>query len=139
MLLTVKERKSNYNKEYYLKNKEGARKRDKIYKDKHREILREKNTIYRKNNPNIAYLSRRKAQLKRKFNLSLNDYNILLEKQKGVCNICKIKETTKALCVDHNHTTGEIRGLLCSNCNRGIGLLKDDIVLLKEAIKHLSN
>lgn len=45
----------------------------------------------------------------------------------------------KVLCVDHNHKTGEIRGLLCGLCNSGIGHFKDKIKLLKKAIKYLEN
>lgn len=41
------------------------------------------------------------------------------------------------LCVEHNHTTGRIRGLLCNNCNRGVGLLKDNLNILKRAIIYL--
>lgn len=70
-------------------------------------------------------------------------YNTKLEKQKGVCAICGKKETMKNsygvrnLCIDHNHFTGQIRGLLCSNCNRAIGSIKEDIPALKKAIEYL--
>jgi len=139
MPIVDKEKKKEYDKNYYLKNKIKFRNSDKKYKEKNRELLREKNAVYRKNNPSVAYLSRRKAQLKMRFNISLNEYDNLLDKQGGVCKICKTKESRKVLCVDHNHNTGKIRGLLCSKCNRGIGLLGDNIDLLKVAIKYLSN
>jgi hypothetical protein len=78
----------------------------------------------------------REYSLKRKFNLSPEEYNDLLEKQGGVCAICK-QNCTRALAVDHNHTTGKVRGLLCNNCNRGIGHLRDSIDLLKSATSYL--
>lgn len=57
-------------------------------------------------------------------------YNDLLMKQNGKCAICGDIEVRYgqpiALSVDHDHTTNKVRGLLCGNCNRGIGLLKDD-------------
>jgi hypothetical protein len=67
----------------------------------------------------------------------------MLLKQNDCCAICKRHKsevTVKRknhLCVDHNHSTGKIRGLLCDKCNRGIGLLCDDIDILKNAIEYL--
>ena len=64
--------------------------------------------------------------------------------QGGKCAICREKETRKRrgriarLSVDHDHSTGDIRGLLCTRCNTAIGLLEDDITLLKNAIDYLN-
>lgn len=54
--------------------------------------------------------------------------------QKGACAICK---QTKKLVVDHNHTTKQIRGLLCSTCNLGLGMFQDNMDLLESAIRYL--
>lgn len=59
-----------------------------------------------------------------------------LEKQNGQCYICKNREL---LYLDHDHETGLTRQLLCKRCNLGLGLLKDDISLMMEAIKYLQN
>ena len=82
--------------------------------------------------------------LKKRFNISIDDYNHIFLKQRGLCAICTKPESTidkkgniKWLAVDHNHTTQEIRGLLCSSCNTGIGLLGDSEKVLKSAIKYL--
>jgi len=71
-------------------------------------------------------------------------YKILIEKQNGLCAICKKPETRKhkdgwvyKLCIDHDHTTGEVRGLLCSNCNNGLGRFMDNVEFLLKAIKYL--
>jgi hypothetical protein len=68
------------------------------------------------------------------------------EKQGHVCAICGGRNTyscTKKvdydLYVDHCHSTGKVRGLLCNHCNRGIGLFKDDISNLERAILYLKN
>jgi len=69
------------------------------------------------------------------------DYERLFEAQNGVCAICSKPETvidsrygkTKDLAIDHDHQTGAIRALLCSNCNRGLGLFNDDAALLAKA------
>jgi recombination endonuclease VII len=66
-------------------------------------------------------------------------YSKLLEYQNGVCAICKEAPNGKKLALDHDHTTGEIRGLLCSSCNWGIGWLKDNTQTLKLAIQYLEN
>jgi len=82
--------------------------------------------------------------LKRAYGIDLKQYEEMFFQQKGCCKICnkhiselnqKIK---KSLSVDHCHTTGKVRGLLCDKCNRGIGLLNDDIDILNNAIKYLT-
>jgi hypothetical protein len=83
--------------------------------------------------------------LKKNFGIDLEFFNYLLKKQGYVCAICKMPETTlnrrhhnpQSLTVDHNHTTGVVRGLLCNNCNRAIGLLKDDTKILLAAVDYL--
>lgn len=74
-----------------------------------------------------------------KYKISNNDYNLLFNIQGGKCRICKShqSELPKKLAVDHCHTTGQVRGLLCSRCNLGIGLFKDSIENLTEAINYL--
>ena len=58
------------------------------------------------------------------------------EMKKEGCALCG---TTKNLHVDHNHNTGEVRGILCTNCNRGIGHLQDSPDLLRKAIAYLES
>ena len=81
----------------------------------------------------------RKHQLKYRYDLSLEEYNSLLEKQNNVCDICGCdfsKDGDKE-CVDHCHETGKIRGVLCNKCNTGLGMFKDNIGNLKNAILYL--
>jgi len=67
-------------------------------------------------------------------------YDQLYEAQKGCCAICSEPEEKFAwLCIDHDHNTGRIRGLLCPNCNRGIGLLQDNSQLLKKAASYIES
>jgi hypothetical protein len=74
--------------------------------------------------------------LKRSFGISLNEYNSMLDSQGGVCAICGTKEN-RNLAVDHDHNTGKIRGLLCTNCNTAIGSFKDDINIMERAINYM--
>lgn len=81
----------------------------------------------------------------REYGITQEDYNLILEKQQFKCAICDTPSNDilksgipKNFAVDHDHESGRVRGLLCSNCNRGIGLLKDDCDLLHRAIEYLS-
>lgn len=72
---------------------------------------------------------------------ALDVYKKLFEEQKGVCAICSSPENGRYshLSIDHNHDTNQIRGLLCNNCNRGIGLLKDNPELMRRAADYVEN
>lgn len=76
--------------------------------------------------------SNRKSHLKRKFGLSLEQYQDMLDKQNGCCAICRRHHSTftRPLHVDHCHRTGRIRGLLCMCCNNYIGYIKEDLTEL---------
>lgn len=84
-----------------------------------------------------------KCYLKSNYNLTVEDYDSLSISQNHLCAICnnpeivRYKGNLKILCVDHSHSTGKVRGLLCSRCNKAIGLLEDDMTLLLSAIKYL--
>lgn len=73
--------------------------------------------------------------LKSKFNISLEDFKNLILIQNNKCKICS-KESK--LVIDHNHTNGKIRGLLCDSCNKGLGFFKDKIESLSSAINYLN-
>lgn len=99
---------------------------------------------WRKRNPQRAARSGRNNQLKWKYGISIEEYEEKLKEQNEVCAICFQQETkilgnTKhSYSVDHNHETGQVRGLLCSSCNRGLGLLKDNKETLQSAISYLN-
>jgi len=137
--------KSEINMRYRKKHPD----RDKASKDswvaKNPDYNKEYQKEYRKKNPNAVNewrkdnrMSAREAHLKNKFGITHFEFEFLKEFQGGVCAICKTP-TDKTLHVDHDHATSKVRGLLCSNCNRGIGHLKENVVFLAEAIKYLEN
>lgn len=107
---------------------------------------KEKADYYKKRWQSKEYKkSARKSRLKRKFGMTLADYDGMLEKQKGVCAICGKKETKhdrygsiKNLQVDHDHISGKVRGLLCFMCNAGVGLFDDNAENLQAAIYYLN-
>jgi len=92
---------------------------------------------WRVNNIDRAKRSDREKLLKNRYNISLKEYETLLEKQNFTCAICGQQDPTKSLAVDHDHITGNIRGLLCSSCNRGLGLLGDSVEAIKDVLKYL--
>jgi hypothetical protein len=81
-----------------------------------------------------------------KFGLTVDKYNEKLEQQSYVCEICKQAETIKEprtgrirnLSIDHCHTTGKIRGLLCNTCNHVLGKYKDNVSLFQSCIDYLN-
>lgn len=85
------------------------------------------------------------GKLFNKFGITLEQYKDILKLQNNKCAICEISIETHLnlrqtyFPVDHCHTTGKIRGLLCDKCNRGIGLLQDNPDILQKAIDYLQN
>jgi hypothetical protein len=90
----------------------------------------------------LAYkISKHQARhMRSRHRITEQEYYEMHEAQKGLCAICgrpELKSMKSMLCVDHNHRTGEIRGLLCNNCNLGIGYLEDNPEYLFKAIEYL--
>ncbi len=80
----------------------------------------------------------RRKHLKTRFNITLEQYDKMLEDQKEVCMICGgTNADGRRLYVDHDHETGKIRGLLCFSCNRLLGDALDDVKILKNATQYL--
>lgn len=101
---------------------------------------------WREKNPDRVRTHKRTAHLKQ-YNLTQPEYEAMLKKQGGVCAICKQPPATKRtgagwrnrLAIDHDHTTGKIRGLLCDLCNQGLGCLGDSLDGLQRAITYLES
>lgn len=89
-----------------------------------------------KNRTNIRHKARERA-LKDRYNLTPQDVKVILEEQQGSCCICGC-DISKKPYVDHNHATGEVRGLLCNKCNRGLGYFNDSVANLNNAIDYLN-
>ena len=103
------------------------------------EKIREVNRQYREKNRQVL----RDKERERRFGITRHEYAELFHNQNGVCAICFQPENAtrngkiKALAVDHDHTSGKIRGLLCADCNMGIGKLKENKDNFLSAIKYL--
>lgn len=85
-----------------------------------------------------ASQSAHKARIGKVYGIDSNQYEELLFRQGGVCAICQARATTTRLAVDHDHKTGQVRGLLCKRCNHDLlGAAHDSIVILNRAVDYL--
>ena len=98
---------------------------------------------WQKNNPDRYNFLQWRSALKRKYNITVEDYEKLLAIQNEVCAICLNPETyvyndrQYRLAVDHCHTTGKVRGLLCKDCNQILGRFNEDTDRFQRAIKYI--
>lgn len=83
--------------------------------------------------------------LKTKYKISFKEFIDLFDNQKGLCKICNIEifwegatNHHQTACVDHNHVTGDVRGILCNHCNRAIGLMKEDKIAISNMLEYLN-
>ena len=83
----------------------------------------------------IARLTK-EANLIRRYGLTLQEHEAFLTKHNNRCGICS---TDEDLCIDRNHQTKALRGVLCRHCNRALGAFKDSIERLQDAIKYLKH
>ena len=121
------EKVSTYRKAYYQEHLEEEKSRLKEYAKGHR----------RKTTAPEAR-KRREVRLRKAYDLAPECYAEMLEQQGGVCALCgKTNKDGHALAVDHNHTTGNLRDLLCRKCNMGLGLFNEDIEVLTKTIEYL--
>ncbi len=91
---------------------------------------------YLENPPTAA--QRREGWLRWRYGISTADYEALFQTQGGICAICQLS-SAQALRVDHDHDTGQVRGLLCHNCNAMLGLVREDADVLSSAIRYLGS
>lgn len=100
-----------------------------------RKVRSETQIAYRKTSEGKRAL--RKDILKRKYGITIEEYDDMMEKQNGLCAICFQKDADKRLAIDHCHTSNIVRGLLCAKCNVALGLFADDTHRLQRAIEYL--
>lgn len=107
----------------------------KKYRTKNYEWIRQKQN--EKNRYNTE--ERRNKKLQQRYGLTIEDYEKILKKQNGGCWICgkTSNQGPRKLNIDHNHTTGKVRGILCYKCNGAIGMFDESLEFLQRAIKYL--
>lgn len=141
--MKTKEQIKAYNKEYFARPEVIARAKIRNTQYRLRRTLYKKTEKGRTNENKYRRKffqseAGRDKHLRTRYGISLNEYRHILLAQSGVCAICEVEKNEK-LHVDHCHKTNKVRGLLCGACNRALGLVKDDVRTLTNAIVYLSN
>lgn len=162
-----KQKKLEVQRRYRERNREKLNEKNKQYRKNNKEKVRESNDNWLDNNwdKKLEYAKRYRNKngdscrernrewyaankdrvkdrtLKRKYGITLETFNKMLDSQGGHCALCPATpqdQKNGTLVVDHCHNTGKIRGLLCNPCNTAIGLLKEDKEVLRKAIGYLT-
>lgn len=116
-----------YGRAHYRRNAEKSKAKATKWKEEHRDR---------------AKYIRWRCQLKLLYGITIEKYEEMLKDQNGLCYICNKQETRKGrlnLSVDHNHTTKQIRKLVCSKCNVGIGMFNEDPLLLRKTADYIES
>lgn len=104
---------------------------DADYADRNRVAINAKSAAWQKNNPE----RRRANHRKYRYGIDAETVQARLRAQDGMCKICGCKPATD---LDHNHKTGQVRSLLCGDCNRGLGLFRENPDVLRSAVAYLA-
>jgi hypothetical protein len=139
-----------------MKLTEAEKEKRRAYYHANKQKFIDKAKEWKKANPEKVRESQKKTQarsklqgkdghLKRKYGISLKEFEAMFTTQNGACKICKTPfkfygddgDWSKTANVDHCHDTGKVRGLLCNNCNRGLGFFKDNSTVLRLAAEYL--
>jgi hypothetical protein len=155
--MTAAEKAKTQYHAYYERNKEAVKLRAKLYRlnnpekmkqyaktsrVKHRDAMRaydaEWKRRWRREHPERSSEIKWAWEVKRKFGMTRERFAEMLANQDGLCAICRGDNKARRLHIDHDHTTGEIRGLLCNNCNLLLGHALDSAERLTAAIAYLA-
>lgn len=133
--------KNEYSRLWRLANPEKEKASRKRYREKNKEKLQKSQKEYRES---TNY--HRNWHLVNRYGITLKEYEQLNSNQGGKCAICRKAETSRnkrdgtvrELAVDHNHETGEVRGLLCRACNVSLGFLDEDPVIINRMLEYIN-
>lgn len=127
----LKQRDPEYAERQKQNTRNWAEKRtpEQAEKDRKRYAARQKDPKHKR--------AKRESRLKKKYGITIDDYEAMLRKQNGCCAICERKPGKRSLHVDHCHDTGRVRGLLCFRCNFGLSWFNEDQELLRKAARYV--
>lgn len=125
-----REKENEYSKKYFQEHKESVRVTSKKWLASkpgyHKKYYTE---VYKQNSREKRYFST--------YGITIAEYDNLFTLQNGVCAVCGKDNGKRRLCIDHDHKTGKIRGLLCHACNTTLGHSRDDVSILGKLIGYL--
>lgn len=122
-------------KVYYIKNRKVLAVKAKAYHIKNRGEIAAKAKARRDKNREEHNINKKESR----YGLTTGDFKRMFTEQCGVCAICSGTGDKMGLCIDHDHTTKEVRRLLCRTCNLALGYLKDSSKVARAAMKYLEN
>ena len=111
-------------------------------RNKCRKCWAEHGRRYRAINADKVKASRQESMMKIRYGIDFKTYDEMFEQQDGKCKICGSednKTSGKRFAIDHCHSTGKVRGLLCGHCNTGLGMFADDPTRMLSAVKYLAD
>jgi len=107
-------------------------KRSLDYRNKNTEVLKDRQRTLYGNNKHTFKAKR----IKQRYGITMEQVENLRDQQGGLCAICKLEPASH---IDHDHVTDRVRGLLCNNCNTGLGMFQDNASLMAAGIKYLED
>lgn len=133
---------------YFIKKKNSYRSRCRICTNKdHNDYMKTENGKKSRSKHNEKKMWKSESQMlykshwsrKKKYGISEEQFRQMLEQQNNKCEICGILDvdTGKSLCIDHCHSTNQIRGLLCNKCNSAVGMVKESIDIVNNLKEYL--
>lgn len=137
MPFKTEEARRAYQQRYREENREKMRAYFRNYAKKNRDRIRAQFEEWKKANPGKTRAYYNKYHLKTAYEMTPEQYEELYRAQDGRCACCGQNAGGKRLCVDHDHQTGRVRGLLCRSCNLGIGNLGDSAEGVRRALVYL--
>ena len=126
-------------KKYGIENKEVITEKKRAYSAQNRKSLAERSR--EKYNSDAHKLRVRERNIRNTYSISLDELRELMDKQKGCCDICGDSlahpDSVNSYSIDHNHSSGKVRGLLCCHCNSAIGYVREDEKIIENLVKYL--
>lgn len=104
---------------------------------KNREHARAYGKAWRARNPDLLRQIQKKHDLKRKYKLSLGDFELMIKTQGSRCRVCRMSFEIHRPVVDHDHSSGSVRGILCQHCNSSIGSFQESHMLIAQAADYV--
>lgn len=129
--------KSEKRRAYYIKNQDVLKAKAIAYRKANPEKVKEWRKKWNTNNPEKLKIMRRNIWIRKKYGVTAQRYEEMVKSQNGVCYICSKSNKLKRLAVDHNHSTGEVRALLCNKCNVVLAHSGEDVIILYKCIEYI--
>jgi hypothetical protein len=134
----TKEQKREYNRKYHETHKEKRRAYSRKYRLEHIDEINEYNRNYRKDYRKREIWTDRRLQYQ--YGINLEQFDEMLGLQENLCALCGDKMiSSRVRCIDHDHKTGQIRGIICRDCNLMLGYAKENPAILGQGIEYINH